>query len=162
MRKKTIWLAGAVTIALAAVIIIVWQVGRAKGGDLAVAGASNIQPADPQKLLIPRWFLSSIIVDGSTIQVPEQTASIQFQPGGKTSGIGGCNEFSTSYEAGIDGRMSFGPLMSTEIACDQGMDIEKAFLSAMPRVGTFAFDQGHLLLSSLDGKVRLEFIKPPK
>ena len=51
----------------------------------------------------------------------------------RASGNAGCNRYSGPYTL-AGSRLSFGPAISTKMACDQGMDVETAFLSMLPSV----------------------------
>lgn len=122
------------------------------------------QPADPQMLMIPRWFLDSLTVDGQKIEVtPDQQAvTIQFEDGGKANGTGGCNEFFADYGAGQDGRIKIGPVGSTKMACETGMQQESAYFTALEKVERFEVAGGHLRLFSADGSTEVVFRMPPK
>ena len=55
----------------------------------------------------------------------------------RAGGFGGCNRYNASYSLRGDS-LSFGPGMSTKMACPDGMELEEAWLKALPRVVTFA------------------------
>lgn len=160
MNKKLMYLA-AIMVALAAFGAAVYLLTSG----LFKAGRTQASPAtDPQTLLVPRWFLRSLTVDGKMIDVPvdQQLVTIQFEPDGKVNGSGGCNSFGTGYQAGNDGKMQFEPIASTLMACEQGMDLENAYLTALAQVTRFKTDQTELTLQSADGKTILGFSLPPK
>lgn len=119
--------------------------------------------ADPQMLLIPRWFLSELTVNGEKVDIPagQQTMTIQFEEGGKANGTGGCNSFGTEYQAGTDGKLRFGPITATLMACDD-LQKETAYFQALEQVRQFKVEEGRLTLSSDDGKALLIFSMPPK
>ena len=131
-------------------------------GGAQVASAQDPQPDGPQKLLIPRWFLSAITLEGQTQNVPEQRATLQFQPDGQSNGLGGCNNFSASYQAGQDGSLRFSPIMATEMACADSMDLEQAYFQALARVDQFEVQGSKLTLRAADGSAELVFHMPPK
>ncbi len=118
---------------------------------------------EPQKLLIPRWFLSELTLDGQKVEVPvgQQQITLRFEEGGKANGNGGCNSFGTNYKAGKDGKLSFGQITSTLMACDNMLQ-ESAYLEALARVQQFKVEEGKLTLSSADGKTSMVFTMPPK
>jgi heat shock protein HslJ len=66
----------------------------------------------------------------------------------RVTGSGGCNRFSGSFVSG-DGTLTFGPLMSTRMACP-GMETETAFLKALESTRRFRLAGRHLDLE--DGK----------
>ncbi len=131
-------------------------------------GAAQKPPAqgdaftDPQMLMIPRWFLSNLTLNGQQVAVEpgQQTTTIQFAAEGKANGKGGCNNFSTSYQAGPDGKLSFSPVVSTKMACPDSMVKESAYFEALSKVQQFKIEDGKLILSSSDGKTSLVFVKP--
>jgi heat shock protein HslJ len=126
---------------------------------------SQPNPAfDPQKLLVPRWFLRSLTLDGKNVEISpdQQKITIQFQPDGKMNGTGGCNSFGSSYKAGKDGTMTFEPIVSTMMACEGTMDTETVYYNALSKVTKFHFDGMKLTLSSPDSQTSLGFSLPPK
>lgn len=133
-------------------------------------GAAQKPPAqgdgftDPQMLLIPRWFLSALTVNGQKLEIApgQQTTTLQFTPDGKANGKGGCNNFSTTYQAGPDGKMSFSPVISTKMACPDTMAQESAYFEGLAKTQQFKIEAGQLILSSADGQTRLVFSRPPK
>lgn len=147
---------------LVAMVILAGCVGSAPA-----SGASTATPAplaDPQHLLIPRWFLSSLTLDGQEVAIADdqQAVTIQFSEDGSVNGTGGCNDFGTTYTLGADGKLEFGPVTSTKMACEQGMDIENAYFQALEKVERFSTENFRLVLSSADGKTSLTFRMPPK
>ena len=160
MNKKVMYLAVGL-VAVAAFSVVAYLV---TGGTLSASRNSGSPATDPQTLLVPRWFLRSLIVDGKQIEIPidQQLVTIQFEPDGKANGSGGCNSFGTSYTAGKDGKLQFDPIASTMMACEQGMDLENAYLTALAQVAKFQTDQTELTLTSNDGKTILGFSLPPK
>lgn len=160
MVKKIPGLSSAFLVLLVIVVILLMQGCAPK----ATPAASSGQPTDPQKLLIPRWFLRSMTVDGKSYSVPEQGMTLQFEPSGSANGSGGCNDFSGTYQASQDGKLSFGPLMSTMKACaeDEKNQLESAYTQSLSKVSQYRFDGMKLILESADGKVQLGLSMPPK
>jgi heat shock protein HslJ len=152
MMKKTF---PALLASALALVLAVFLVGCTQ----SVTGGT----ADPQKLLIPRWFLSELTVNGQKVDIPagQQKITLQFEDNGKANGTGGCNTFGSDYKASKDGKLSFGQMMSTLMACDD-MQQEGAYFDALAKVQQFQVDGGILTLSSTDGKNLLVFSMPPK
>ncbi|RPJ51815.1 MAG: META domain-containing protein [Chloroflexi bacterium] len=131
---------------------------------------ANPQPApasaetDPQKLMIPRWFLSALTLDGQAVEIPagQQQMTIQFETATQANGTGGCNSFGADYQASQDGKLTFGPIVTTEMACEGWMQLESAYYQALGKVQQFRVGEGKLTLSSSDGKTTLVFAMPPK
>lgn len=168
MKNKFLALTGVVILVLAVLVVIFIQSNLRgnqipSGETVGSAGVGN-EVASPQMLLIPRWFLDSLTLDGQEIEVtPDQQAvTIQFQEGGKANGSGGCNDFFADYGAGEDGRIEIGPVGSTKMACDAGMQQETAYFNALAKVERFEFVDGHLRLFTVDGSTEIIFRMPPK
>ena len=158
VSKRLFGLFGALLFIVVVVLAVIFLQSRPAQSQTPQAGG----PTDPQHLLIPRWFLREMTVDGKSYEVPEQSMNLQFQEDGGANGKGGCNEFSSTYQAGQDGVMKFGPVASTKMACDEGMDRESAFFKGLEQVQNYAFVNGKLTMTSADGQTRLVFSMPPK
>lgn len=154
MKRKSTLLIGALLVGFVAVIVLVNRIGEAQ--------APGNPATDPQTLMIPRWFLTSLTLQGKNISLPETHLTLQFEEGGKANGQGGCNNFGTTYQVSKDGKLSFGQTVSTMMACDKGMDAEGAYFQALSEIQQFRRDGGKLILSSADGKTSLVFSMPPK
>ncbi len=63
----------------------------------------------------------------------------------RASGFAGCNRFSGPYTLSGDS-LSFGPLISTKMACAQGNDVEVAYLAALAEVRSFTATDSVLTL----------------
>ncbi len=155
-KKLVLAILGALVIIL---VIAAVAFAQNSGSKTATSGET-----DPKKLMIPRWFLSSLTLDGQAVQVAagQQAVTIQFKPDSKANGTGGCNSFGADYQVSNDGKLTFGPIMSTMMACDQGMELETASFQALAKVQQFRAAEGKLTLSSSDGKTTLVFALPPK
>jgi len=78
----------------------------------------------------------------------------------RISGAGGCNRLSGSYQ--IDGdRIRFSQMISTMMACVEGMDTEQAFRNALNVVGTWKIAGQRLELFDVSGKLRATFESRP-
>lgn len=61
-------------------------------------------------------------------------ATIQFDvESGRASGFAGCNRYSASFTLEGD-RLTFGPAMSTKMACEDGDALERRYLAVLPEV----------------------------
>jgi heat shock protein HslJ len=74
---------------------------------------------------------------------------------GRASGFAGCNRFSGSYQLAGD-RLTFGPLLSTKMACERGMDVEAAYLDALAKTGSWSQEKDGIVLRGAGG-VSLSF-----
>jgi putative lipoprotein len=63
----------------------------------------------------------------------------------RASGFGGCNQYSGSVEV-KGAELKFGPIASTKMACEQGMDVEDAYLSSLGTVQSWEIADSVLVL----------------
>ena len=100
------------------------------------------------------WNLTQI--NGQPI-VPNSTPTLAFDSE-RASGSGSCNSFGGDYTL-KGNKLTFGPLMSTMMAClDNGiMDQEFAYLAALQTTASYEVKDGNLLLLDAQGKVMAEF-----
>lgn len=157
MKKSYSLLVGVILIGIVIVIALLVRQGVSSSPALPAWNAT-----DPQTLLIPRWFLNSMLVDGKVVEFGDNLLNLQFEADGNANGEGGCNSFFATYQAGTDGSITFGPVGSTKMACPDFMELENDYFSAISRVSQFRTSEGHLTLSSEDGKTVLTFNMPPK
>ena len=115
--------------------------------DSAAPPTDPYNPAATQLLDDTQWQLTSWAdADGKTRPVPSSSASSTSIAGGapitlnfstqggqrKTNGFSGCNRFAGTYDL-TDGKLSFGPLASTRMACapGPGSALEQPFLQGL-------------------------------
>jgi len=70
----------------------------------------------------------------------------------RAAGNSGCNRYSATYRLSADS-LSFGPAISTRMACAQGMDLETAWLGALAKIVTWSATESTLTLNGADGPV---------
>jgi heat shock protein HslJ len=70
----------------------------------------------------------------------------------RAAGNSGCNRYSGTYRLSGDS-LSFGPAISTKMACEQGMDLETAWLGALAKIVTFSATESTLTLNGAEGPV---------
>ena len=176
MGRKFTTAAGAILVIMVALLIVFSRLAAVDAaqrageeqGSMTEVPAGSETPAegrastDPQRLMIPRWFLSSLTLDGETIAVPEGSISIQFEADGNANGSGGCNSYFSQYEVNDDGTVQFGPVGATKMFCESTMEAETAYFEALSQVDRFKTEDWKLFLSSTDGKTALVFSMPPK
>ena len=63
----------------------------------------------------------------------------------RASGNAGCNRYSGPFTLTGD-RLTFGPAVSTKMACEQGTDVENAFLAMLPAVTSYVATDSSLTL----------------
>jgi heat shock protein HslJ len=124
----------------------------AAGG--AGGGASATAPLTNPDLVGTDWALGDL--PGQVLADVRPT--IAFSGDGTVSGSGGCNTFSGSYT--VDGsNLTFGPLVSTQKACEDAIsNLEAAYLAALQATTAYEItDAGELNLTS--GSTTLTFTK---
>lgn len=105
------------------------------------------------------WTLT-MIVDGDLATLfPNKAATINFEGDGKVYGNGGCNSYRGTYTLN-DNTITFGPLMSTKMACP-GLDGETKFTNQLSTPVQVTIN-GETLTFSKNGNVVLEFTKTEK
>lgn len=156
MKKRLLGIVVLVVLIVVAVVAFVTRNGTAQ--DQSWGDPST----DPQKLMIPRWFLSGLILNGETIDLASVQISLQFTEDGQINGNAGCNDYFATYEAKQEGILTLGPAGATKMFCENGSVQENAYLTALSQVTQFKTEQGQLILTSNDGKTALTFSMPPK
>ncbi len=94
-----------------------------------------------------------------TVVQPDAYVTINFNSSDdQVTGSGGCNSYFTSYTADDDGNLTIkGPIGTTRMACETGMEQESMYLGAMETVtGYTVTESGELLLDYDSGTVYAE------
>lgn len=77
----------------------------------------------------------------------------------RASGFAGCNRFSGSFEL-AGARVAFGPLLSTKMACERGMDVEARYLDALGKVDAWSVEGDELVLGGGGAALRFGAAQP--
>ena len=139
------------------------------GSILAASPAPISNPsaisADPSLHLIgTRWTLTSM--DGGAVPA-DVTVTLAFGEGGRASGAGGCNQYSSDYTA-TGSSISFGLMNTTRMACDGAKGTtENAYLADLALVTSWAVPADvpmgtELTLTGPDGAPKLVFGPTPQ
>jgi len=106
-------------------------------------------------LTLSSWLV--VEMNGEIVQGAE-VPHIRFGQDGQVSGGSGCNRFSGSYiETG--GKLEFGPLATTRMACPGEMDKqEKEFFQAMSKVAGVGERGGYKVLLDANGAVLMQLL----
>lgn len=122
---------------------------------LLLAACGGNPGADAPSLAGTAWVLEQI--NGQSI-VENTTPTLSFSNGEEAGGHTSCNNFGASYEA-KNGKLTFGPLMSTLMAClDAGvMEQEAAYLEALQSAAAYELREGQLLVLDASGQIVLIF-----
>ena len=104
-----------------------------------------------------QWLLIAHGDPGGLINVEAGTAiTAIFSEDGNITGSGGCNYYAGSYEVN-EAQIEIGPVATTASFCEDGSDLEQAFLAALEETETFSLFGQRLTLYSNDGKEVLVF-----
>jgi len=149
---------------LAVLAILVAACGSSAATPTA-APASAAPPAGPLELAGTSWRLTKYLSpDGAVFTVPAAVTPLAEFTADQMSGNTGCNTFNGPYTLGAgnatDGQaLELGPLMSTQMACEEPMaGVEAAYLAALDVVDMAAVLQdGSLQLWDSGGKTTLVF-----
>jgi heat shock protein HslJ len=128
-------------------------------GLLAVACNSDEEDSGGQKITGRVWRLDSLIVHQEQLSVPKSSeAFLRFDGNGAVSGNTGCNSLGGEAVVRDDGTISFGPLMQTEIACDEPrMTLEAKFTGLLGVATRWHLANGVLRLHTADGRSSATF-----
>jgi len=100
---------------------------------------------DPRTVLAKTWQWESTVTPAEKITVPDpERYTFQLMADGKVKAKFDCNNGGGSYEIS-EGTLSFGPLISTRMACPEG-SLDAAFMRDLQRVASFFMEDGALLL----------------
>ncbi len=95
---------------------------------------------------------------------PRSGASLAFLDADRAAGRGGCNGYSTTFQAGAAGELAFGPVAATKMACVDGdaMALETAFFEALAATRAYRHKpERRLQLLDGAGAVLAEFTPAP-
>ena len=121
--------------------------GMAILGFAAAGGLSNQneRSTDPQSVLDKTWQWESTITPVEKIAVPNpERYTILLKADGRAQARFDCNRGGGDYQISA-GKLSFGPLMSTRMACPPGT-LDAAFMKDLQRVSSFFVLNGTLYL----------------
>lgn len=97
------------------------------------------------------WELAAIDGQPSPLGAGRRPVTLRLDAASsRGGGFAGCNRYSAPFRIGHDS-LSFGPAMSTKMACTEGMELERRFLVALPVITTFARTDSTLTLSGPSG-----------
>lgn len=97
--------------------------------------------------------------DGKLVSIKTNTVVTALFQANKVTGIAGCNNYNSSYEA-TGNRLTFSPPATTRKLCVDPLGImkqENAYLAALDEVQTFRQRGNSLEMRDSDGETLLEF-----
>jgi heat shock protein HslJ len=123
------------------------------------ASAQSPSAATSGGLTANAWLLSSV---GAQPVASGVNADIAFTDEA-ASGFAGCNRFFGSYTTDGTSSLTFGPLATTMMACDDATNaFEQGYLGALATVASYAIDaQGTLTMSDATGAAVLTYAATP-
>jgi heat shock protein HslJ len=99
------------------------------------------------------WALVALGTQPAPAGGGHQPATLRLEASpSRAVGFAGCNRFSASYTL-ADDSLRFGPAVATKMACAEGDELERGYLSALPIVTTFEATDSALILKGPDGPV---------
>jgi len=100
---------------------------------------------DPKAVLNKTWQWESTVTPVETITVPSpEQYTLLLAEDGTLKAKFDCNNGGGSYEIS-EGNLSFGPMMSTRMACPEG-SLDMVFMRDLARVSSFFLEGGNLYL----------------
>jgi putative lipoprotein len=103
------------------------------------------------------WKLTHLGDDIVTVASQQPEPHLILNSGtGRATGSGGCNRMTGSYQLTGD-RLSLGQMVSTMMACMEGMETEQAFLKALGQVNRWSITGRQLELKDAAGRVLARF-----
>ncbi|MEO7985794.1 MAG: META domain-containing protein [Gemmatimonadales bacterium] len=109
----------------------------------------------PRALFGVQWNLVEL---GDTEAEPGQggkPATLELtEPGTRVSGFAGCNRLAGTYDLRGDS-LRLGPLVLTRMACQNGMELERAYVEALEATRTYSVSPTNLELRGESGPVAL-------
>jgi heat shock protein HslJ len=97
------------------------------------------------------WALVGLGEVAAPLGAGGRPATIQFDPTtGRAAGFAGCNRYSAGYTLAGDS-LTFGPAVSTKMACVDGDELERAYLAMLPAIRSYTLSDSTLTLNGSGG-----------
>jgi putative lipoprotein len=110
--------------------------------------AASTAPLDDRE-----WILVGLGDQDAPLGASGRAATIQFDPAkGRVAGFAGCNRYSAGYALAGDS-LTFGPAISTKMACADGDELERSYLATLPEVRSYQRSDSTLTLSGSGGSL---------
>jgi heat shock protein HslJ len=108
-------------------------------------------PASTASLEGREWTLVALGEQSAPPGAGGRPATIQFDGGtGRAVGFAGCNRYSGRYTV-AGASLTFGPAVSTKMACTDGDELERSYLAILPRVTSYTVSDTGLILDGSAG-----------
>lgn len=97
------------------------------------------------------WVLVALGERSAPLGSQNRPATLRFDAAAShAAGFAGCNQFGAPYTITADS-LRFGPVVSTRMACADGDELERGFLSALAAVTTYRVTDSTLTLGDSSG-----------
>ena len=97
------------------------------------------------------WVLVRLGEVAAPLGAGGRPATLQFDPTtGRAAGFAGCNRYSAGYTFAGDS-LTFGPAISTKMACADGDELERGYLAMLPAIRSYALSDSTLTLNGSGG-----------
>ncbi len=105
---------------------------------------------DIEDLANKEWKLELLKQDRVEVGIETQVPTLKFEADGKVAGFGGCNSFFGSFT--LDGRtIKIGDVGTTRKLCEEGMELENAYLKVLGIEVRALFSDSKLILTGDGG-----------
>jgi heat shock protein HslJ len=109
--------------------------------------------ADSSQLFNVEWQLVKVGGQAAPPGAGDRKATLVFSDStGRAGGFAGCNGASGVFTLRGDS-LSFGPVVSTKMACSQGMDLEQKYIAALGAARAYRMADGDLILLGDEGEI---------
>ena len=109
------------------------------------SAVENMRDTDPDAVLGRTWQWESTVAPVEKIEVPNpERYTLHLKDDGTVQALFDCNRGGGNYSIS-DGKLSFGPLISTRMACPPG-SLDSLFIRDLQRVVSFFVEDGSLCL----------------
>ena len=106
------------------------------------------------------WTATGINNGKNAVESNAQTETVtaEFGEDGRVTGSGGCNTYRATYTTTDPNALTFGPVISTKMACaDEANAVEQQYFAALGAVTTYSIDGTTLTLRDADGSAQVVF-----
>jgi heat shock protein HslJ len=121
------------------------------GGSPEDQPAARATPAGSQPTGV-EWSLTDLGGAPAPVGAGDRPATLLLGDSAQASGFLGCNQWSARYDLAGDS-LRFGPVLSTRMACDRGMELERSYGAALEATRAYRLTGEGLELLGPDGAV---------
>jgi heat shock protein HslJ len=119
----------------------------------ADSAPAPMPPAQSATFTDREWILAQLGDRASPMGNGGKPVTLTLASGeNRASGNAGCNRYTGPYTLS-GSQLTFGPAISTKMACAQGMDVETAYLSMLPNVTSYQATDSSLVLMGASGEL---------